>query len=560
VALPRNVVFDLYARLALKEGVDTVANTVKVTMGPKGRNVVYKPSLGGPQITNDGVTVARDIKLENTFIHTGAAIVYEACMQTNTVAGDGTTTAAVLTQAMFNGAFKTIAAGANPMIIRRGMAPALVAAEELVRAQAVKVGSRQEIAWIAGLSAHDAYVGELIAEVFERQGAEGAITVDEGRGLHPEVRYVDGMTVQRGFLSSHFATSEQLTEAVLDDCDVLVTDRKLTSLSDFLPFLEAYVGESPKKRLLVIGKEVGGDVLSTIITNHQRGVLKAICIKGPVFGERQRWMLEDLAIFTGGTLVGEETGQPWREVPLSVLGTAKRARATRDETYVIGGGGDPAAINERVEYIWLQQGRAKNNFDREKFQERANNLRGSLAEILVGAPTKVERAEMQHRIEDAISATRAGLEEGVVPGGGSALARAAAQLRIPAGLPRDELVGWQVVRDALCVPAEVIASNAGYDGAVVVDELQTRSGREGFNALTGQFEDLIAAGVMDPLKVTRSALRNAGSAAIMLITSEAVVGDVGSYARWVDYYQPRVAKKYGFVVEESSRRAASAAK
>jgi chaperonin GroEL len=550
MVLDRAVVFDLEARLALKEGVDIVANVVKVTMGPAGRNVVYKPSLGGPTVTNDGVTVARDVKMENTFIHTGGAIVYEACRQTNTVAGDGTTTAAVLTQAMNDVAFKSIVAGANPMIIRRGMDPAIVQAEAALHELAVQVDSKQGIAWIAGMSAHDQAVGDLIADVFERQGAEGAVTVDDGKGMAVEVHYVDGMQIAQGLLSMHFADEDDTRrEAALEDCDVLVTDRKLESITEFLPFLERYV-ESGRKRLFIVGQTVGGDVLTTIIANQQRNKLKAICIKGPVFGQRQRWMLEDLAIFTGATLVGRETGQPWRDVPLDVLGTADRVRSTSQQTYVIGGHGDGDAIAERVEYIWMQHGRAKNHFDREKFQERANNLSGSLAEILVGAPTEVERFELRHRIEDAISATRAGLEEGVVPGGGTALARASLAIDIPDDLPADEAAGRRVVRDALRVPAEVIANNAGHDGPVIVDEILQRSGHVGFNALSGKYEDLIASGVVDPLKVTRSALRNAASAAIMLITSEAVVGDHLSYHRWRDYYRPLLARKHGFIASD----------
>ena len=542
----RAVVFDIDARLALKEGVDILVNAVKVTMGPKGRNVVYKPSMGAPNITNDGATIAREVKLENTYLHTGAAIVYEACRMTNSVAGDGTTTAAVLTQAMHDGAFKATTAGANPMIVRRGMESALSQAETGLRAQAIRVGSRQEIAWIAGLSAHDQAIGTLIAEVFERQGPGGAVTVDDGRGMGVEVRYVDGMRIERGLLSPHLATDETRQEAVLEDCDVLVTDRKVNSLSDFLPFLERYV-ESGRKRLFFVGQEIGGDVLTAIITNHQRGTLQAICVKGPVFGARQRWMLEDLAIFTGATFVGKETGEAWREVPLEVLGRAERVRAARDETLVVTGGANSDAVAERLEFIWMQQGRAKNRFDQEKLQERASNLTGSFAEILVGAPTEVERFELRHRIEDAISATRAGLEEGVVPGGGTALARASLAVEVPEDRPADEAVGRRIVRDALCAPAEIIGANAGFDGPVIVDEILQHSGAIGFNVMTGRFEDLLEVGVIDPLKVTRAALRNAGSAAIMLITSETVVGDARSYRRWQEYYRPRLAKKHGFL-------------
>lgn len=551
MVLDRAVVFDLEARLALREGVDLVANAVKVTMGPKGRNVAYKPSLGPPTVTNDGVTVARDIKVENTFLHTGAQIVYEACRQTNTVAGDGTTTAAVLTQAMYSEAFRAVMAGANPMIIRRGMDPALAEAESALYQQAVRAESRQEVAWMAGMSANDPFVGELIADVFERQGVEGAITVDEGKSLKTEVTYVDGMRLDTGFLSAHFATDTAETEAVIEQPDILITDREIEHLREFLPFLEQYAA-SGRKKLVIIAKQLIGEVVTMLATNKQAGNLEVICVKAPVFGQRQRWMLEDLAIFTGGTIVGHETGEPWRAIGLDVLGTAERVRCTKEQTFFVEGAGDPMAIRERVEYIWMQHGRMKNHFDREKHQERANNLTGSFAEIWVGAASAVERFELQHRIEDAISATRAGLDEGVVPGGGTALARASEAIKDDPSLPRDEAIGRRIVRDALRVPLEVIADNAGYDGAVAVDEVLQLEGRMGFNAATGEYEDLVAIGVIDPLKVTRSALRNAGSAAAMLITSEAVVGDSPSYHRWNEHYRERVATKHGFYLDEPS--------
>ena len=549
MVLDRAVVFDLEARLALREGVDLVANTVKATMGPKGRNVAYKPSLGPPTLTNDGVTVAREVKVENTFLHTGAAMVYEACLQTNTVAGDGTTTAAVLTQAMYSEAFKAIIAGANPMMIRRGMEPALAAAESALRDMAMRVTSRQDTARIAGMSANDPRVGELIAEVFERQGVEGAITVDEGRALVTEVTYVDGMRIDRGFLSSHFATDEEQTESVIEDPDILVTDREIEHLSDFLPFLEKYAA-SGRKKLLIVAKQIIGEAMTMLITNLQAGNLEVLCVKGPAFGDRQRWMLEDMAIFTGATLVGHETGDPWRAIELDVLGGAHRVRATGDQTFIVRGHGTPSAIQDRVEYIWMQHGRMKNHFDREKHQERANNLTGAFAEIWVGAASAVERDEMKHRIEDAISATRAGLDEGIVAGGGTALIRASELIEDDPSLTPDETIGRVLVRHALRVPAAVIAENGGYDGAVVVDEVLQLSGPVGFNALTGEYEDLVAIGVIDPLKVTRSALRNAGSAAQMLITSEAVVGDTPSFHRWNEYYRERLAKKHGFFSED----------
>ncbi|MDE2902080.1 MAG: molecular chaperone GroEL [Chloroflexota bacterium] len=551
MVLDRAVVFDLEARLALREGVDLVANAVKVTMGPKGRNVAYKPSLGPPTVTNDGVTVARDIKVENTFLHTGAQIVYEACRQTNTVAGDGTTTAAVLTQAMYSEAFKAIMAGANPMIIRRGMDPALAEAESALYQQAVRAESRQEVAWMAGMSANDPFVGELIADVFERQGVEGAITVDEGKSLKTEITYVDGMRLDTGFLSAHFATDTAETEALIENPDILITDREIEHLRDFLPFLEQYAA-SGRKKLVIVAKQLIGEVVTMLATNKQAGNLEVICVKAPVFGQRQRWMLEDLAIFTGGTIVGHETGEQWRAIGLDVLGTAERVRCTKEQTFFVKGAGDPMAIRERVEYIWMQHGRMKNHFDREKHQERANNLTGSFAEIWVGAASAVERFELRHRIEDAISATRAGLDEGIVPGGGTALARASEAIKDDPALPRDEAIGRRIVRDALRMPLEVIADNAGYDGAVAVDEVLQLEGRMGFNAATGEYEDLVAIGVIDPLKVTRSALRNAGSAAAMLITSEAVVGDSPSYHRWNEHYRERVATKHGFYLDEPS--------
>ena len=540
------IIHDLEARLALKAGVDIVANAVKRTMGPRGRNVAYRPNLGGPRITHDGVSVARDIRLGNGFIQTGAAIIVEACRRTNAVAGDGTTTAAILTQSMTGEAFKSVAAGADPMRVRRGMAAAASRVDQTIRQQATPIATLQEISWVAGLSAHDPRLGELIADIFDRYGPDAAITIEDGRGLQVEVHTVDGMRVAKGLISPHLATDDTRMRAELEACDVLVTDRELDGLGPILPFLDAYVTEGGQ-RLLVIAKTIGGDVLATLIENHKRGRMSSIAIRAPVFGARQRGMLEDIAVFTGATLIAQESGEPWPSMPQSVLGKAARVRSDTKETIIVDGGGAPDAIADRIEFLWLGRGRAKNQFDREKLEERIQNLSGAVSEIHVAASTTVERSELRQRIEDAVAATRAALDEGVVPGGGSALARATREATIPDGAHSDEATGWRVVLGALTAPLAGIAHNAGFDGPVVADEVLRSEAPRAFDVTSGEYVDPLAAGLVDPVKVVRAALRYAASAAVMIITSNTVVADAESYRPWVRELRPRLARDAGIL-------------
>ncbi len=540
------ILHDLEARLALTAGVDIVANTVKCTMGPRGRNVAYRGEIGPPKITHDGVSVARDIQLRNGFLQTGAAIVTEACRLTNAAAGDGTTTAAVLTQALTHEAQRLVAAGADPMRLRRGLAAAVLRVDQTVREQARPITTMRETAWVAGLAAHDADLGEIIAGIFDRYGLAAAVTVELGQGLSTEARTVEGMRLERGLASRQLATGGGM-RAELEDCDVLVTDRDLAGVGPMLPFLDAYVAGGGQ-RLLVVAKAIGGETLATLVENHRLGRMSVIAVRAPVFGERQRAMLEDLAIFTGATLVAHESGDPWGSVPVSVLGRAARVRSDTAETLVVGGGGEPQAVADRAELLWLYRDRAKNQFDREKLEERIRNLSGAVSEIRVAAPTDAERQEARQRVEDAVAATRAALEEGIVAGGGAALARAARDLTAPPDTHRDEVDGWRVVRRALAAPVATIARNAGFEGAVVADGVAAADPPRAFDVTTGEYVDPLAAGIVDPVAVVRAALRYAASAAVMIVTSNAVVADAASYGPWVRGLRRRIARDAGILL------------
>ena len=541
------ILHDLEARLALTAGVDIVANAVKCTMGPQGRNVAYRGELGPPKITHDGVSVARDIRLRNGFLQTGAAIVTEACRLTNAAAGDGTTTAAVLTQALTHEAQRLVAAGADPMRLRRGLAAAVLQVDRVVREQAQPITTLRETAWVAGLAAHDADLGEIIAGIFHRYGPGAAVTVELGQGLSTEARTVEGMRLERGLASRQLATAGAGLRAELEDCDVLVTDRELGGVGPLLPFLDAYVAGGGQ-RLLVVAKTVGGETLATLVENHRLGRMTVIAVRAPVFGERQRAILEDLAIFTGATLVAHESGDPWGSVPVSVLGRAARVRSDTTETLVLGGGGEPQAVADRVELLWLYRDRAKNQFDREKLEERIRNLSGAVSEVHVAAPTDAERQEARQRVEDAVAATRAALEEGIVAGGGAALARAARDLTAPPDAHSDEADGWRVVRRALAAPVATIAHNAGFEGAVVADAVATADPPRAFDVTTGEYVDPLAAGIVDPVAVVRAALRYAASAAVMIVTSNAVVADAASYGPWVRGLRRRIARDAGILL------------
>ena len=541
------ILHDLEARLALTAGVDIVANTVKCTMGPRGRNVAYRGELGPPKITHDGVSVARDIQLRNGFLQTGAAIVTEACRLTNTAAGDGTTTAAVLTQALTHEAQRLVAAGADPMRLRRGLAAAVLRVDQAVREQARPITTMRETAWVAGLAAHDADLGEIIAGVFDRYGLGAAVTVELGQGLSTEARTVEGMRLERGLASRQLAAAGVGMRAELEDCDVLVTDRALGGVGPMLPFLNAYVAGGGQ-RLLVVAKTIGGETLATLVENHRLGRMSVIAVRAPAFGERQRAMLEDLAIFTGATLVAHESGDPWGSVPVSVVGRAARVRSDTTETLVMGGGGEPQAVADRAELLWLYRDRAKNQFDREKLEERIRNLSGAVSEIHVAAPTDAERQEARQRVEDALAATRAALEEGIVAGGGASLARAARDLTPPPDSHSDEADGWRVVRRALTAPVATIARNAGFEGAVVADGVVAADPPRAFDVTTGEYVDPLAAGIVDPVAVVRASLRYAASAAVMIVTSNAVVADAASYGPWVRDLRRRIARDAGILL------------
>ena len=514
----------LEARALLKEGVDLVGNAVRVTMGPKGRNVVLERRYGKPIVTNDGVTVAADIdQLANPFVNTGAVLAYEAASRTNAVAGDGTSTAAVLTQSIYGEGLKLAAAGINVMSLRRGIQKAAKALDAALATAATEIKGKKQLQWVAGLSANDPEVGRIVAEVLHKMGKDGGVNIEDGRTSAIEVEFVNGIKFDRGFISPYFAGGEQAGEVSLEKPYLLFTDQKLSAASDLLPLLEKFV-VAGNKNLVVIAEDIEGEALGMLVLNRLRGVLNVVGVKAPAFGERRRWMLEDYAIFTGGKLVAKEMGIAWEKVDLSYLGRAGRLNVRKDETLIIEGQGAKDSVKRRIESIWDSHKRAKNDYDREKLSERANQLSGQVAVLRVGAPTEIEQRELKHRVEDAVSATRAALEDGVVAGGGVALIRA--------GLAIDELeltgedkLGAGIVKRALTQPLMQIADNAGYEGEVVADMVVSSKGDFGFNAATGEYEDLVKAGIVDPVKVTRAAVANAVSAAIMLLTTDGVIAD-----------------------------------
>lgn len=543
------IIYGLEARLALKAGVDVVANVVKCTMGPGGRSVAYKPPLGPVRITHDGVSAAGGIRLGNGFVQVGADIAIEACRLTNTTAGDGTTTAAVLTQAITDAAHRMVAAGVDPMRLRYGIAAAVGRVDQLLREQTKSVQTFERIVEVAGLSADDMEIGEIVANIFRRHGPGAAISVIASHRMDVEVHTIDGMRVARGLASPHLSTDNMRIRAELDSCDVLVTDRDLDCVDQLLPFLEAYVA-SGGERLLVVAKTIGGDVLPTLVENHARRRVSTIAVRAPAFGKRQREVLEDIAIFTGATLVAHEAGQGWPSVPLGVLGKAARVRSDARETIIVNGGGEPQAITHRSEILWHEHARAKNQFDREKLEERIRNLSGAISEVQVGASTEVERVELQHRVEDAIAATRAALDDGVVAGGGSALARAAREIAPPPGTHPDEAAGWTAVATSMTVPLARIAHNAGFDGAVSVYEVMRRSEPHVLDVRSGDYVDPMVVGLVDPARAVRAALRYAASAAVMIITANTVISDASSYREWARDICPRLVREAGVLLAE----------
>ena len=520
--MAKEILFNEEARRALGRGVDQLANAVKVTLGPKGRNVVLEKKFGAPTITNDGVTIARDIELPDPFENMGAQLVKEVATKTNDVAGDGTTTATVLAQAMIQEGMRNVAAGANPMILKKGIELAVKKLVAEIQSKAINVNGKQDIAQVASVSAADEEIGALIAEAMDRVGNDGVITVEESKTLQTELNVVEGMQFDRGYLSPYMVTDPDKMEAVVNEPLILITDRKISVIADLLPALEKVVKLG--KELVIIAEDVDGEALATLVVNRLRGTLKAVAVKAPGFGDRRKAMLEDIAILTGGVVISEEVGLKLENMDLEHLGTARQVRITKDETIIVDGNGNKDVIARRVAQVRAQAEEATSEFDKEKLQERLAKLSGGVAVIEVGAATEVELKDKKLRIEDALNATRAAVEEGIVAGGGTTLIDI-----IPAldGIEAtgDVLTGVNLVRRAVEEPLRQIAYNAGLEGSVVVERVKSTESGIGFNALTEEYVDMVKAGIVDPAKVTRSALQNAASIAALVLTTESIVAD-----------------------------------
>ena len=520
--MAKEILFNEEARRALGRGVDQLANAVKVTLGPKGRNVVLDKKFGSPTITNDGVTIARDIELPDPFENMGAQLVKEVATKTNDVAGDGTTTATVLAQAMIQEGMRNVAAGANPMILKKGIETAVKTLVEEIKKRSIKVSGKAEIAQVASVSAADEEIGGLIAEAMEKVGNDGVITVEESKGLQTALNVVEGMQFDRGYISPYMVTDPDRMEAVMDNPYILITDRKISAIADMLPTLEKVVKVG--KELLIIAEDVEGEALATLVVNRLRGTFKAVAVKAPGFGDRRKAMLEDIAILTGGTVITEDMGRKLDSVELTDLGTARQIRITKDETTIIDGVGDKEVIVKRVSQIRAQVEETTSEFDREKLQERLAKLSGGVAVIEVGAATEVEMKDKKLRIEDALNATRAAVEEGIVAGGGTTFIDIIPALDTLEGTG-DVQTGINLVKRAVEEPVRQIAYNAGLEGSVVVEKVKNTDAGIGFNALTEEYIDMVKAGIVDPAKVTRSALQNAASIASLVLTTETIVAD-----------------------------------
>src|ERR1700734_1388492 len=518
--MPKILEFDEDARRSLERGVNKLADVVKVTLGPRGRNVVLDKKWGAPTITNDGVTVAKEVELDDPYENLGAQLAKEVATKTNDIAGDGTTTATVLAQAMVHLGLRSVAAGANPMDLKRGIDAAAAEVSERLLKSAREVTEQQEIAHVATISAQDAKIGELIAEAFAKVGKDGVVTVEESPTMGLELEFTEGLQFDKGYVSQYFVTDQERLEGVLEDAYVLVNQAKISSMADFLPLLEQVA--QTKKPLLVIAEDVEGEALATIVVNKIRGLLNIVAVKAPGFGDRRKAMLGDIATLTGATLVTEDLGIKLESVGLDALGTARRIVVTKDNTTIVDGGGDQTAIQERIRTIQTEIEATDSDWDREKLQERLGKLSGGVCVLRGGAATEVELKEKKHRLEDAISATRAAIEEGIVAGGGSTLVHVAADLG-DLGRTGDEATGVRVVARALSEPARWLALNAGEEGSVVVAKIATLPVGHGYNAATGEYGDLMAQGIIDPVKVTRSAVQNAASIAGMLLTTETLV-------------------------------------
>ena len=517
--------FDEEARRGIEAGVNKLADAVKVTLGPKGRNVVLDKKFGAPTITNDGVSIAREVELEDSFENMGAQLVKEVATKTNDIAGDGTTTATVLAQALVREGLRNVAAGANPMSLKKGIEKAVSAAVDAIAEQSVRVDdSKDQIANVAAISAADAAIGEVIAEAIDKVGKDGVVTVEESNTFGMDLDFVEGMQFDKGYLSPYFVTDPERQEAILEDPYLLFNQGKISSVQDLLPLLEKVMQSG--KTLLIIAEDVEGEALATLVVNKIRGTFNSVAVKAPGFGERRKAMLEDMAVLTGGQVVSEEVGLKIEGVSLDMLGTARKVVITKDDTTIIEGAGEASAVEGRIAQIKREIDDTDSDWDKEKLQERLAKLAGGVAVVQVGAATEVELKEKKHRIEDALSATRAAIEEGVVAGGGTALLRSRSAIESVIGdLEGDEETGARIVHVSLEAPARLIADNAGYEGAVKVREIEMASGSTGLNAATGELVDLVEAGVIDPAKVTRAALQNAASIAALLLTTEALVAD-----------------------------------
>mgnify|MGYP000038837444 CR=1 FL=1 len=515
------------ARKALEVGVNTLADTVKVTLGPKGRNVVLDKKFGAPLITNDGVTIAKEIELPDPFENMGAQLVREVSTKTNDVAGDGTTTATLLAQAMIREGLKNLAAGANPIVMKKGMAKAVETAVEAIKANSQKVNGTDDIARVGTVSSGDEFIGKLIAEAMEKVSADGVITIEESKTAETYSEVVEGMMFDRGYITPYMVTDTEKMEAVVDDAYILITDKKISVISDILPILEQLVQSG--KKLVIIAEDVEGEALSTLIVNRLRGTLNVVCVKAPGFGDRRKEMLQDIAILTGGQVISEELGYELKSATVDMLGRARQVKVTKENTTIVGGAGDKQAIADRVAQIRSQIAVATSDFDREKLQERLAKMAGGVAVIKVGAATEVEMKDKKLRIEDALNATKAAVEEGIVAGGGTATINAIPAVdKLVGELEGDERTGAKIVRKALEAPLRQIAANAGLEGSVVIDNiLKANKPNYGFDAQKEEYvEDMIEAGIVDPTKVTRSALENAASVAAMVLTTESLVADL----------------------------------
>ena len=512
------------ARKALKAGIDILADTVKITLGPRGRNVILDKKFGPPQVCSDGVTIAKEIELPDPFENMGAQLIKEAASKTNDAAGDGTTTSVVLAQAVISEGFKNVAAGANPMALKRGIDKAVdaVAAELKKMSQSVETGER--IAQVAALSAHEDEIGKTIADAMEKVGKDGVITVEESKSLNDETEFVEGMQIDRGYISPYFITNAERMEAVIEDPYIIITDKKVSAVSDILPTLEKLL-QIGKKNVVVIGEDVDGEALATLVVNKLRGTLNVLTVKAPGFGDRRKAMLDDIAILTGGTVISEEKGMKLDSANITDMGQARRVSATKDECTIVEGKGSEDDIKGRINQIKTQIEDTTSEFDREKLQERMAKLSGGVAVIKVGAATEVELKERKGRVEDALSATRAAVEEGIVPGGGVALVRAQRALD-SLKLSGDEATGAQIVKKSLEAPLRLIVQNAGQEGAVVLDAVRQKEDDYGYDAELGEFAHMMTQGIVDPVKVTRSALQNAASVAGMVLTTESMITEV----------------------------------